>query len=313
MRPGWSFSNGASPAREVNLGGLVGVNNGTIRKSRANAFLNFFDKVDFDLAHYDNLAVGSVAGKNSGLISQTSGRIDLYAYSNNVAQNFVMDDSSDTVSLGGIAGVNQSTGQVKESEAQFSMVITNYLGDVFGEYAYGGIVGLNAGLVENSYSAGMKVSFLRSDSSMAQSWAGGIVGINTQFGQIKKSLADFSFIATVNTNSLGGIVGKNLISSDDASYISSNLCVLNENKTLKNALFSFESDPLSTEDCLLHPLNFSLDSDDISVLSTHNNVDKTLPDMNVGDNPNPSEGNSIWILGQEKMELRSTMYWFNDI
>ncbi len=138
--------------------------------------------------------VGALVGKNSGGVIINSG---------------VSGDSSTTTSkivgtgqkIGGLVGVNMN-GKVINSFAIARVV--GQTDDNEG-YSVGGLIGLNNGIVSNSYAAG---------DINGEGGVGGLVGQN-QTGQIHNSYAR---AAVIGNNYIGGLVGSNSRSSITNSY-----------------------------------------------------------------------------------------------
>jgi filamentous hemagglutinin family protein len=161
--------------------GLVGLNNGTISRAQING-------INFNITR-DNLAVGAVAGANTGTISQSSASGSITV--NGSGQN-----------TGGLAGTN--TGTISRSFANVSVNgnVSPNLSN-FGTYV-GGLVGFNdnGGTITNSYATG----------TITGGWnpvVGGFVGLN--FGSISQSFATGNVTGGSGccTGTAGGFVGQN--------------------------------------------------------------------------------------------------------
>jgi len=196
------------------LGGLFSVNNGTVRNL---AFIN---------ANINAPQAGIVAGSNLGLIEQVSVSGTVRAHStpgedpigggivgvnesfgsgpsgtirNSSATavallaipdpSFAIPGDADTLSLGGIAGVNNGT--IDQTDSSFGNIATSLTmsGDA------GGIAGINTGSISNSY--------VTSSVSVDTGSGGSIAGTN--FGSISNTLGNGS--VSVTTGNAGGLVG----------------------------------------------------------------------------------------------------------
>ena len=129
--------------------------------------------------HGDN-DVGSLVGRNNGLI------INSYATGEVVG-------SSD--SIGGLVGLNGSSGSILSSFAQ---------AEVSGTFAVGGLVGWHTGRIANAYAAGTVSGTTTDDASL-----GGLVG---QVGENDGSIINSYAMSRVipggnNTSNAGGLVG----------------------------------------------------------------------------------------------------------
>ncbi len=314
---GWIFSShnidNENVITKVNLGSLVGINDGTISGSRVGGRLDFFDEVNNDLKHYDNLSVGSISGINKGLITQSSGRFEFEVKSFSATSDFIMDESVDTVNLGGIVGLNDEDGSITESEAEFRLDITNSANiSNKGVYSYGGIAGKNAGLIENSLSSVAKFIFISGSQSLFHSYAGGIVGRNTETGKVKKSISYLSMVDTNNSSAVGGVVGNNLITAVNSYFVSNNMCAQESDLNISYSSLTYPSDQ-----CLTLPLSLTTSGSSIIFEDSTYPTSrlKTLSDFSFSFNENPNEASSVWILRPEsgEIELRATKSWFDDI
>jgi hypothetical protein len=304
---GWSFSDGSNPARVVNLGGFVGVNgsSGIIRDCRSNGRLNFLDSASNDIGHADNLSVGSIAGKNLGLITQSSGRFEF----ENVDTDFKMDDAEDTVSLGGIVGKNE--GQVSEVLAEFALDIQNVDNNGAGWSFFGGIAGVNSGIVQDTLSENFTVGFIAASTSLNQSLAGGIVGKNESTGVVKRSISFVDEVHELNSDYAAGLIGENSITEANSSFVANNFCS-HGNESLKNIKNSFLGDPLTYESCIQPPFAIELSGNNLN-FSNNDTILKTLTGLSVSQDQTNSS--STWLFRPQdgELELRATKYWFDDI
>ena len=147
-------------------GGLVAYNSGTISDSYAN--------VSVGGTGY----TGGLVGTNAGLIERSYATGRVYGFGN-----------------GGLVGVNTATGVIRESYSENSNVGDN------GYAGIGGLVGVNQGLIENSYASSTYEQY--SDGGPM----GGLVGVNS--GTIKNSYANVYMNIVVDFGPYGALVGRN--------------------------------------------------------------------------------------------------------
>ncbi|WP_342565450.1 chitobiase/beta-hexosaminidase C-terminal domain-containing protein [Paenibacillus sp. FSL R7-0345] len=166
-----------SVAGGTTAGGAAGLNQGTI------------EKVSNDGVKLSGQSrIGGIAGRNAGVIHNTvsKGNLDLTA----------------TLAGGGIAGENSAEGTITESMSYGDIRVAS------AQAIAGGISGLNAGEIKNSYSAGAV-----SAEGMSTAWAGGIAGL-AESGSISSSLNTGEVKAGVKGQILpmqaffGGIAGQ---------------------------------------------------------------------------------------------------------
>ncbi len=161
---------------EYNAGGFVGSNryNGTITDSRASGNATLLSRSGH---------VGGMAGDNYGLIhrSHASGNAN---GSNNA--------------VGGLAGYNGRGGTIRESSASGTATGGSH-SPRFPVRKVGGLVGGNAGLIENSYASGTVIGHHDQDA------VGGLVGWNS--GLIEQS---YSSGAVTGKGITGSLVGWNV-------------------------------------------------------------------------------------------------------
>jgi len=140
----------------TNSGVLADVNAGSI----INAFAQGSISPQFEIN------VGGLVGDNSGLIINSHADITYLQWAQTENQYF-----------GGFVGVNESTGKIYDSYSTGTILAYTYSG---------GFAGLNAGLIDSSYSSGL-IQVVDTGSSAK---AGGFVGWNT--GQIRNSYTTVS-------------------------------------------------------------------------------------------------------------------------
>lgn len=158
-------------------GGAAGVNQGTIEKvTNEGVKLSGQNRI------------GGITGRNAGVIHQavSKGNIDVTA----------------TLAAGGITGENSAEGTIHESMSYGDIHVAS------AQAIAGGISGLNAGEIKDSYSAGAV-----SAEGMSTAWAGGIAGL-AESGSITSSLNTGEVKAGVKGKILpmqaffGGIAGQ---------------------------------------------------------------------------------------------------------
>ena len=149
------------------VGGLVGDNEGTIASSHSTGVVSGLT---------DNF--GGLAGENSGTIT------DSYATGSMSGKGFA--------DLGGLVGENEIEGKVSTSYAT---------GGVSGQGDnFGGLVGVNSGVIVASYATG-------SVSGRGYADVGGLVGDNRYTGVITTAYAEGS--VSGNADNYGGLLGSN--------------------------------------------------------------------------------------------------------
>jgi hypothetical protein len=248
-----SVTSGVDADFEVNVGGLVGKNLGTIQRTDGSPHIEFFnpstaacssaDPIELycplnNLHHWDNTKIGGVAGLNEGIISKTRNWMHMHLNRENSHDSFNLG-SNDYLSIGAIAGENKSTtannGIIKESSADFSIQLSQPNSSSNGNYYLGGAVGKNGGQLEN-VQANTEVNFNLYAPFSGNGAIGGLIGKNIASGILTKSMAQmFPTFITMSGITVGGLIGKNYYSS--ALPSDSNLC-----------LYSFEStDPEKLE------------------------------------------------------------------
>jgi filamentous hemagglutinin family protein len=189
-----------SAAESSHVGGLVGINSGAITSSYATGAVMGYAQTGglagINTGSISNsYAGGAVSGMSiaiGGLVGQNSGAI-----SASHATGYVYGAFSSSNDTGGLVGLNTSSGTIDSSYAE---------NDVNGTTpGTGGLVGINYGLISNSYTAGSHTVTGGID-------AGGLVGTN--HGVISQSYATDN----ASGNYVGGLVGNNYGGSITESY-----------------------------------------------------------------------------------------------
>jgi hypothetical protein len=151
------------------VGVLVGVNNGEVKNSNATGVVT---------ANGSGDAIGGLTGENTGTITGSSSGVT------------VNGDKSNSSDVGGLAGINRSSGEIINSSAT---------GNVQGDIEIGGLVGSNFGVVRKSSATG--------NAESNRFTVGGLVGANVG-GTVTESYAEGD--ATSNSRgTAGGFVGIN--------------------------------------------------------------------------------------------------------
>jgi len=177
-------------------GGVVGINNGTLRNVSIDGDVTSFNKSEMK-------GIGGLVGQNNndGTVQKAIADVTTSGFQyvgglvgkNNgtVKHSIAHGDVSGSESVGGLVGITgwiETTGTIEQSSAS---------GDVTGNAAVGGLAGQNLNSVLNTSSANGTVT--------GHSYVGGLAGIALG-GQI----TDASATATVaGTTSVGGLVGVN--------------------------------------------------------------------------------------------------------
>lgn len=168
---------------ESNIGGIVGVNYGTVRNCGSSVTISAAKQ-----------RIGGIAGNNSGGIISGCASLMPVSSSFNVF--------NDTVSLGGIAGQNSGIIESSYSASKVTATGQNHNGDV------GGIAGASTGNIKNCYSVGT-VSYAGSPDKSVGAIAGTIVNKSTS-GIVQNSFyLEGSCAKGVGTGSTDGVQGKN--------------------------------------------------------------------------------------------------------
>jgi filamentous hemagglutinin family protein len=188
-----NYETGLVSGGGVNVGGLAGVNYGTISYS-GNGLSSTQDGI---ITIQNSGAVSGGARNVGGLVGNNFGTI-----SNSYSGGAVSVSGSSYI--GGLVGANQTSGSISNSYATGSSASV-------GAIAIGGLAGSNAGgTISNSYATG---------SVNGSSNVGGLVGYNSSTGSIGNSYATGSVSMGWYSNSAGGLVGGNTgtISNSHAS------------------------------------------------------------------------------------------------
>ena len=179
----------------VHVGGLVAKNYGTISDSKNTGYV-----ASSDLTWPATGYAGGIAAYNEGTIKGCSNTATV---SSNVARmNYV----------GGIAAQNAAKGKVQQSY-NTGFVRSTY-DKTYSQYSpgadNGGIVGLNAGTVENTYNTGRDSSY----ENTGAVYTGGIVGYNSGSSAVVKNsyAAVTRSYAKGSSSYAGGVAGANLSS-----------------------------------------------------------------------------------------------------
>jgi hypothetical protein len=175
------------------VGGLAGVNNGTIENVSVSGAVN------------GSSFLGGLAGLNGGAVLQSVSEVDvsgsdriggLAGVNTGVIQHsYAAGDVNGGSSAGGLTGWNNESGEILESYAS---------GNVSGQDRLGGLVGRNEGdaSIVQSYALG-NVSL----STIFYGRAGGLIGTNTSTGSISEVYATGE--VTGVSGDLGGLAGTN--------------------------------------------------------------------------------------------------------
>lgn len=125
----------------------------------------------------------SSAGNNGGLVGTNFGTVtDSYSYSNLL---------STEPNTGGLAGYNHTIGLIERSWTGRGVQVT-------GTYSVGGLVGINWGTIQQSYS-------LAAEAKATVSRAGGLVGYNRDKGSI---IETYSTTKVTASDHRGGLIGE---------------------------------------------------------------------------------------------------------
>ncbi len=187
------------------LGGIAGINFGTIHKSQSNVSVN---------SQVGTTGVGGLVGKNEGEISEshTSGSLSrpengryvlgglVGINSGMITRSFSTTDIEEGALLGGLVGVNTGEGMIIDSYAT---------GNIFGLCEAGGLVAINEGnaVIESSFSKGNVETY----NILCGGGTGGLVGVNSGNALIKKYYSNGNVSSGVEDQitSVGGLIGIN--------------------------------------------------------------------------------------------------------
>jgi hypothetical protein len=178
-----------SSARYVGLFGYIGIKGAVSDLNLTNASV---------ATNGNSQSVGSLAGSNSGTITNVSVSGKVGNLNGNTALNGVKG------AIGGLVGFNAVTGNISYSSS-LAMIQVAGGGNAF----VGGLAGRNGGTITQSSSNGAV-------SGGDGAFVGGLVGLNDGPGSIKSSHAAGA-VSGGNASVLGGLVGMNL-GSIDPSY-----------------------------------------------------------------------------------------------
>ncbi len=233
---------GSDPNFEVNVGGLVGRNLGTIQHTEGNPHIEFFKPTQSscsgspsidegclfnNLHHWDNTKIGGIAGLNQGIISNSRTWMHLYLDANTSEHSFNLGNN-DYLALGALAGENLSStvtnGIIKESTSVLTFELNQPNSSIYGNYYLGGAIGKNNGKAENiqTYSE-VDFSLIAPSGDSRYAAIGGVIGKNIGLGTLSKSMSEMNPLAITMTEvTVGGLIGKNYNSTGLPS--NSNLC-----------------------------------------------------------------------------------------
>jgi hypothetical protein len=184
-----------------NVGGLIGANAGAVANASASG--NVADS-NTEGANSDN--VGGLVGSNAGTITSGS------------ASGNVTDEETgggeEYDNLGGLVGLNASTGSIMSSSASGNILDASNPGFYNGGETdnLGGLVGDNAGAISGDSFALGNVTDSGTDAAESDN-LGGLVGLNESAGSITQAYAagviSDSSKGGGETDNLGGLVGTN--------------------------------------------------------------------------------------------------------
>lgn len=172
-----------------NVGGLVGtsynsiVNNcyvtGAITgENRVGGLIAYMSGGEISNSHTNVSVEGGSSGANE---SNTAGGLVAYHESGKIIRSYVrgtVENDSENGEVGGLVGLNGSTGTIKKSYALSS--VTSY-----GSSQVGGLVGFNNGVVKDSYAAGSVT-----DENGNADKIGGLIGSNNSVSDINNAYYD---------------------------------------------------------------------------------------------------------------------------
>jgi len=216
---GTSSSDGVVKAY-IGGGGIASINYGLISDCENRGTLGAYNSVESGKSMSNYSYMGGIAGFNYGLITRSSttstGKLLGQRYYNNGEPT----DTANNRVIGGIVGYNAAEGEVTES---FFNGIR-----VHGDQYVGGIAGINAGLIDSSYTGGRYYTSTTARSYIAGRLnVGGIAGAQETGGVITNcynaanvySYEDIAYaIAEYATNSVYLYVNHDLRATGDQVY-----------------------------------------------------------------------------------------------
>ncbi len=170
------------------IGGFAGENRGLIRN------LSSADGMDIRLMKADRVVAGGLVGSNSGEIdaAATAARITMPNANNSALSGF---------RIGGLVGENTAAGSIRYSLRDTAIALDGN-GTAEQSGALGGLIGRNAGLVENSYAA-----CELSTGNLGNVYTGGLIG-EMKGGSVRNCYTgDFRLTAAADQAWLGGFLG----------------------------------------------------------------------------------------------------------
>lgn len=207
-----AINNGSIKATLSHAGGIVAINNGMIESSQVS------NEVEITGRGY----VGGIATENHGIINECQiGSIDLSVY------GAVLAGKDKNIYIGGISAINGQSGQIiNTSSLERSSLMID---DSFESSYFGGVAGLNEGVIKSDNNA-VILANIGSSSSNFDAYFGGISGYNKNIIEgytfagvvIGKGGTEFGYggIAGINEADIIGCQATNAkiqTSADDAS------------------------------------------------------------------------------------------------
>ena len=208
-----SFADGLVAGCVDQIGGLVGLNDGSIQNSRSGGNVESARRVSDSDRRACYASGGGLVGENSGMIagsfstSVVSGFTDQFGGLAGVNSGSISDSYAAgsvtgkdcpgecTADVGGLVGVNEIGGEITNS---YATGVVSGVGDNFG-----GLAGVNSGVVAASYATGS----VNGKSFAIFGNLGGLVGTNEIEGNITNSYATGG--VTGQGDNFGGLVGVN--------------------------------------------------------------------------------------------------------
>jgi uncharacterized repeat protein (TIGR02543 family) len=188
---GTSSSDGVIKAL-IGGGGIASINYGVIEDCENRGTLGAYNSVESGKSMSNYSYMGGIAGFNYGTIRRSAttstGKLLAQRYYNNGSPT----DTSNNRVIGGIVGYNASTGIVDQS---FFNGIR-----VHGDQYVGGIAGINAGLISNSYAEGRYYS-----TPKARSYVGGRLQVGGIAGALEEGGVITNCYNTANVYAYEGI------------------------------------------------------------------------------------------------------------
>lgn len=195
----------------LSIGGLVGENNGVINKAEVDTRLTLIGP-NSPLGDMDQIWIGGIAAKNYATIDGVKSRLKFFHSGTDANSNFMLNQTSDFVKMGSIAGENAQNATISKVEGSVELTLQNSIGvmsGASGNIFMGGLVGENSGSIDNSFLTDSRVLISLGSNAAFLSYIGGLIGKNTSDGSLDSSYAQFKNLQITDVSAAGGLIGNN--------------------------------------------------------------------------------------------------------